>query len=111
MNQLDQSSQSNAASSEEIASTAEEISSQSNQMQSLVIDLSNIVTGSAPQSEPTPTKHRHDSSARMAAPKSNSKVIKFQPARIAAKSKSPAADMIPFDSDEPRSKVGTTDGF
>lgn len=111
MNQLDQSSQSNAASSEEIASTAEEISSQSNQMQMLVGDLSSIVTGSGiPRNEPTPTTSRPHEGTKRAAPKASAKVIKFKPAPHAvSKSKNSASDMIPFD-DEPR-KVGSTDGF
>jgi methyl-accepting chemotaxis protein len=117
MNQLDQSSQSNAASSEEIASTAEEISSQSNQMQMLVGDLSSIVTGSGiPRGEtaPTTSRHREEQPARgklKASGGGNAKVIKFKPAAHAvSKSKNSASDMIPFD-DEPRSKVGNTDGF
>jgi methyl-accepting chemotaxis protein len=112
MNQLDQSSQSNAASSEEIASTAEEISSQSNQMQMLVGDLNSIVTGSGiPRSEEEApaSRHREEPVVR-AQPKANAKVIKFKPGpKSVSKSKSPAADLIPFD-DEPR-KVGSTDGF
>jgi methyl-accepting chemotaxis protein len=52
MNNLDQSSQSNAASSEEIASTAEEIAAQAKQMQNAVILLNAIVLGGkAPASD------------------------------------------------------------
>ncbi|MBS1971472.1 MAG: MCP four helix bundle domain-containing protein [Bdellovibrionales bacterium] len=45
MNNLDQSSQSNAASSEEIAGTAEEIAAQAKQMQNAVLLLNTIVLG------------------------------------------------------------------
>jgi methyl-accepting chemotaxis protein len=45
MTDLDQSVQSNAASSEEIASTAEEIKNQSHLMNQVTIDLKNIVKG------------------------------------------------------------------
>lgn len=120
MNQLDQSSQSNAASSEEIASTAEEIASQSSQMQNLVGTLNKVVTGAEEMSsehplqaeavkEPAPTAK---SSAKKSSPvsaKPAAKVIKFQaPPKKEAPKKS--AEMIPFDEDETR-KVGTTDGF
>lgn len=112
MNQLDQSSQSNAASSEEIASTAEEISSQSNQMQMLVGDLSAIVTGSSEViTEPTPKMSRHREQPKTTKATSPAKVIKFKPSPKATATTNPAAELIPFDSDEPRSKVGTTDGF
>ncbi|KHD88966.1 MAG: chemotaxis protein [Bdellovibrio sp. ArHS] len=110
MNQLDQGSQSNAASSEEIASTAEEISSQSNQMQLLVKDLNGYVTGQSESPEPS-TKDK--SPRKRAEPKAQtvSKVIKFTPPEKVTKP-TEAAAVIPFDSeDEPRAKVGTTDGF
>lgn len=114
MNQLDQSSQSNAASSEEIASTAEEIASQSNQMQMMVGDLNAFVTGSsttaAKESAPPATKSKK--APALAKPKDKepkAKVIEFKPP---SKTQAPSAasDVIPFD-DEPRAKVGTTDGF
>lgn len=110
MNQLDQGSQSNAASSEEIASTAEEISSQSNQMQLLVKDLNGYVTG---QTEVTGTpESKAESKKQKPAPQATgSKVIKFKPPQKTAKP-TEAAEVIPFDNeDEPRAKVGTTDGF
>lgn len=55
MNNLDQSSQSNAASSEEIAGTAEEISAQAKQMQNAVVSLNEIILGSS-SSKSTTTK-------------------------------------------------------
>ncbi|MFS4458939.1 methyl-accepting chemotaxis protein [Bdellovibrio sp. HCB2-146] len=114
MNQLDQSSQSNAASSEEIASTAEEIASQSNQMQMMVGDLNAFVTGSsttaAKESAPSATKNKK--APALAKPKDKepkAKVIEFKPPSR-TQAPSAASDVIPFD-DEPRAKVGTTDGF
>lgn len=53
MNNLDQSAQSNAASSEEIAGTAEEISAQAKQMKAAVVLLNSIVLGTQPQNENT----------------------------------------------------------
>lgn len=115
MNQLDASSQSNAASSEEIASTAEEISSQSNQMQILVKDLSHIVIGSefvaadtsVKKSEPSPVKKEKAPAKVIEMPKAQSRP---RPS-IKASKENEAAQAIPFDEDEPRAKVGTTDGF
>ncbi|WP_374027938.1 methyl-accepting chemotaxis protein [Bdellovibrio bacteriovorus] len=112
MNQLDQSSQSNAASSEEIAATSEEISSQSEQMQIMVRELSNFVTGS------TEVEAKAEAPARMPSAKpakkpevKSAKVMKFTPPPKKA-APAPAAAVIPFDTDEdPRAKVGTTDGF
>ncbi|MBO9667368.1 MAG: MCP four helix bundle domain-containing protein [Bdellovibrio sp.] len=118
MNQLDEGTQANAASSEEIAASSEEISAQADQMKRLVENLNVVILGSdsAPQAE------RHFEKA--SAPKSN--VVEFKPQSTAksapqsakAVGKKPhggaassASEMIPFDDDGPRGKVGTTDGF
>lgn len=106
MNQLDQGSQANAASSEEVAASAEEISAQAKQMRSMVQGLNAVILGTgeeAPKYE--------------ASPKAPSKVVPFKkketasktPASVGKKPHSSAA-VIPFDDDGPR-KVGTTDGF
>lgn len=63
MNQLDQSAQSNAGSSEEIAATADELTSQAIQMQKIVEGLADLVLGSdghTANQEPTgrPAPHR-----------------------------------------------------
>jgi Methyl-accepting chemotaxis protein len=116
MNQLDQSSQSNAASSEEIAATSEEIASQSSQMQGMVHDLNSFVTG---QSEIKVSEHRDEELvAKKASPgkkatagKSTAKVIKMAAPVAKKPAVSQAAEMIPFDDEGPRGKVGTTDGF
>ncbi|WP_374034865.1 methyl-accepting chemotaxis protein [Bdellovibrio bacteriovorus] len=114
MNQLDQSSQSNAASSEEIAATSEEISSQSEQMQIMVRELNSFVTGTAAVEAPveTPASSRVSSVKASKKPEAKSaKVMKFTPPPKKT-APSPAAAVIPFDTDEdPRAKVGTTDGF
>jgi methyl-accepting chemotaxis protein len=115
MNQLDASSQSNAASSEEIASTAEEISSQSNQMQILVKDLSQIVMGS--DAAPVDISAKKSVPSQVGKEKTSAKVITMPKAQVKprpsvkAPKENGAAQAIPFDEDEPRAKVGTTDGF
>lgn len=115
MNQLDASSQSNAASSEEIASTAEEISSQSNQMQILVKDLSQIVMGS--DATPVDISAKKSVPSQVGKEKTSAKVITMPKAQVKprpsvkAPKENEAAQAIPFDEDEPRAKVGTTDGF
>ncbi|WP_374032855.1 methyl-accepting chemotaxis protein [Bdellovibrio bacteriovorus] len=111
MNQLDQGSQANAASSEEIAASSEEISAQAQQMQTMVVSLNEVIQGAA-KHEPAPA------AAAPARPSADKKVIPF--AKKATKSatptprvekKSQGSSVIPFDDDEPRGKVGTTDGF
>ncbi len=118
MNQLDAGVQGNAASSEEIAASSEEISAQADLMRQLVANLNEVVTGdSEVHSEHTP---------KAAAPKKGTpeaKVVQFKtkpvPATKTASASVPkkahgggaAADVIPFDEDGPRGKVGTTDGF
>ncbi|QDK37690.1 methyl-accepting chemotaxis protein [Bdellovibrio sp. NC01] len=109
MNLLDESTQSNAASSEEIAASSEEISAQARQLQNLTVSLNEIVIGlpqeSTPQSEPSLKK---SPTAPMA------KVLPLQSKKVAPRvEKKPhsAAATIPFDEDERAGKVGTTDGF
>ncbi|QDK37591.1 methyl-accepting chemotaxis protein [Bdellovibrio sp. NC01] len=113
MNQLDQSSQSNAASAEEIAATTGEINSLAHTSQSLTVELNVAVIGvdlskTAAHHEPVPVK---------AAPKAANKVVPFKATAkttsVAAKApKNSAKEMIPFDDDgDPRSKIGTAEGF
>ncbi|QDK37575.1 methyl-accepting chemotaxis protein [Bdellovibrio sp. NC01] len=119
MNQLDQSSQTNAASSEEIASTAEEIASQSTQMQNLVVNLNGYVAGektpeaTVSEVKPAPAakwsaKPSAKGQPQPTAKKAANKVLKFTPPAKKTVASS-SAEMIPFDDDE--RKVGTTDGF
>ncbi|UXR63649.1 methyl-accepting chemotaxis protein [Bdellovibrio bacteriovorus] len=122
MNQLDQGSQANAASSEEIAASSEEISAQAKQMQTMVINLNEVVAGvhidkAAPTSSAPAAKATKApvtaSTSKSASPK---KVIPFpkQPVKAATpkvEKKPQSSSIIPFDEDEGRGKVGTTDGF
>jgi methyl-accepting chemotaxis protein len=103
MNQLDQGSQANAASAEEVAASSEEIDAQAHQMKRMVSDLNFVIlgTGEAPASIAPAVKKQ---------PKTEN-VVAFKPAKKAKSSPSHAAsNVIPFDDDGPR-KVGTTDGF
>ncbi|WP_413557055.1 methyl-accepting chemotaxis protein [Bdellovibrio sp. HCB209] len=129
MNQLDQSSQSNAASSEEIASTSEEIASQAGQMNKLIVELSDNVLGKTKSEESVVHEEQkaHAPVAKKSATKapvkssSSSNVVKFKtqpksaPAATAPKvlkKTGTSSDIIPFDDDEGDDrKVGTTDGF
>lgn len=118
MNQLDAGVQGNAASSEEIAASSEEISAQADLMSRLVADLNRVVTGDSEVREERSTEG-------VSAPKrvSGANVVQLKtktaPAIKPAKASVPkkaqsggaAADVIPFDDDGPRGKVGTTDGF
>lgn len=122
MNQLDQATQSNAASAEEIAASAEEILQQSQTMQGKVQELNTVILG---LSEMPATKTK---AAVVPVVKSEPKkekpgnVVKFEVKKYPPKApaKTAAAEVIPFDEDETaefaignsrRGKVGTTDGF
>ena len=113
MNQLDQSSQSNAASAEEIAATSAEINGLAHRSQELTVDLNMAVIGAVEL--PTKKTEEHQpvakASAKKASPKPAAKVIpmrKTVPSKVSVARTS--AEAIPFDEDE-RAKVGTTDGF
>lgn len=126
MNQLDQGSQSNAASAEEVAASSEEISAQAQQMRNMVAELNQVIIGgpglsappateAAPMAPTTPVKAVPPKGEVSAAPQTRNVVpISSSPKKPASKAPSPkphsAANTIPFDEDEPR-KVGTTDGF
>lgn len=116
MNQLDEGTQANAASSEEIAASSEEISAQADQMKKLVETLNHVVIGTTVTEESTArTISRFD--LKPATP--TAKVIKFETKvassskfSVAKKTQNSAAETIPFDDDDDgRGKVGTTDGF
>lgn len=123
MNQLDQGSQANAASSEEVASSAEEINAQALQMKKMVQDLSGIILGvenQAPtpatvkkETKPSPVKEnviplkpKDPTPSKATAP-----VAKAPKTAKAEKKPHSSAEIIPFDDDESPRKVGTTDGF
>lgn len=107
MNHLDQSSQSNAASAEEIAATSEEINNLAFTSQKLTSELSEVINGK--------TDHAHVSATPQPTPakKEKTNVIPLKAKAVKAPAKSAAKQTIPFDDDEAesRSKVGTTDGF
>lgn len=118
MNQLDQASQSNAASAEEISATSGEISTLAVDTQNMTIELSEVIHGKnadvtapvAKDSGPKASKHKapkyKDASTKESA-KPVAKVIPMKKPAAASK----ATDVIPFDEDDDRAKVGTTDGF
>ncbi|KYG64986.1 chemotaxis protein [Bdellovibrio bacteriovorus] len=113
MNQLDQASQSNAASAEEIAATSGEISNLATTAQDLTVELNLVIHGG--HQEHAPTKAPKPESPASAKPKAKTNVVNFTPkAKHSPAPKSftgeTSKDLIPFDEDD-RSKVGTTDGF
>lgn len=121
MNQLDQSSQSNAASAEEIAATSGEINNLAETSLSMTVDLNYVVLGShdeshPPVEEPARAEHKPVVSAKPVAKKpapekSSAKVLPMKSKPQPAFEKRSAKDTIPFDEDEPQRKVGTTDEF
>lgn len=113
MNQLDQGSQANAASSEEIAASSEEINAQAQQMQNMVVSLNQVILGGH-------TTHSSTPQTTAKVPSAGKKVIPFPQKKVAAKAtatprhvekKSQSSSVIPFDDEDDRRKVGTTDGF
>ncbi|WP_413577880.1 methyl-accepting chemotaxis protein [Bdellovibrio sp. HCB290] len=124
MNQLDQSAQSNAASAEEIAATTSEINRLAQTSQELTDELDSVVTGNTQASIATEVVAETSESVKSVKVAKNStksppkqvvseskhaaKVIPMKKASV--KSASTAEEMIPFD-DEPRAKIGNTDGF
>ncbi|WP_413581128.1 methyl-accepting chemotaxis protein [Bdellovibrio sp. HCB288] len=113
MNQLDQSSQSNAASAEEIAATSGEINNLATTTQTLTVELTQVIYGS---SDVVPMQTVETEKPKKAAHKAAApKVLQFKKAPVkatpakAAKAET-SEDLIPFDDDGDR-KVGTTNGF
>ncbi|MNY55895.1 hypothetical protein D3C86_1919080 [compost metagenome] len=106
MNQLDQSAQANAASSEEIAASAEEISAQTFQMKKLVDDLNFLIlgNGTAPTKTPAPKETKSAQVLQMRKPAQKTSPVGKKP-------QSKASTTIPFDDDRSFDKVGSTDGF
>ncbi len=121
MNQLDQASQSNAASAEEIAATSGEINNLAVTAHDLTLELNSVVLGTSSSASTKSFSEKKDSRCRektchinfflFAAKKGKSNVVKLQPKSSPKIEKSnKASQVIPFDDDE-RAKVGTTDGF
>ncbi|KYG63077.1 chemotaxis protein [Bdellovibrio bacteriovorus] len=109
MNQLDQSSQSNAASAEEIAATGTEINGLAQTSLKLTMDLNKVIYGNqgAPHTESAPatTSVPPKTTEKMPVASREAKVIPLNSAPAAVAN---AKDAIPFDEDF---KLGTTDGF
>jgi methyl-accepting chemotaxis protein len=119
MNQLDQASQSNAASAEEIAATSGEINNLAVTTQSLTVELNQVIHGYNKEmaAHAAPPSAKATAGKPADAPKFSSKKNNVVPfVSKASAPKAPAAkasgsqDVIPFDDDD-RAKVGTTDGF
>lgn len=111
MNQLDQASQSNAASAEEIAATSSEINNLAVTAQNLTVELNAVVLGNTQAPAPSSLeKSPASKKPTLAAPKKNNVVMMRPKSKAAEFAKNSASDVIPFD-DEPRSKVGNTEGF
>lgn len=122
MNQLDQGSQANAASSEEVAASTEEIGSQAQQMKKMVSSLNTeiagnvFVTAASPAVSVTPPPSfdaKPDKKSKNVVPFKKKEVLsKDKPVAVVdKKSHNSAATVIPFDDDDTSRKVGTTDGF
>ncbi|NUN05723.1 MAG: chemotaxis protein [Bdellovibrio sp.] len=117
MNQLDQASQSNAASAEEIAATSGEINNLAATSQNLTVELSEVILGVKLQEEtlektPTRALRKNSQPAKSPALAAKNNVVTLPPKKMApAPEKATASDVIPFDDEDDRAKVGTTDGF
>ncbi|HEY1078789.1 MAG TPA: methyl-accepting chemotaxis protein, partial [Bdellovibrio sp.] len=117
MNQLDQASQSNAASAEEIAATSGEINNLAVTSQNLTVELSEVILGikmqeEAPEKAPATVARKAPQMSKPPASPVKNNVVKLQPKKSApAQEKATASDVIPFDDEDGRAKVGTTDGF
>lgn len=113
MNQLDQSSQGNAASAEEIAATTVEINGLAQSTQDLLGSLQGVIFGDSQSSDTDTESFQPKAVATVPAKKAaslrhNNKVLKFKTPAKATR----AEATIPFDEDqEIRAKVGTTEGF
>lgn len=116
MNQLDQSSQSNAASAEEIAATSGEINSLAETSSQLAVDLNVTVIGvasqekkHAPSEKPSP---RVTKSPALKVNKSKNVIPLKKAAAKPVEASRSAKETIPFDDDaDPRSKIGSAEGF
>jgi methyl-accepting chemotaxis protein len=110
MAQLDQVTQTNAASAEEVASSSEEMSNQGIALQSLVEELNSIVYGDTRRLAAMPTAPpSHGSGGPM-----GGNVIPLRGVDLYASNPNPLApkaeQVIPFDRDE-NTKLGSTSGF
>ncbi|UYL09231.1 methyl-accepting chemotaxis protein [Bdellovibrio sp. SKB1291214] len=119
MNQLDQSSQSNAASAEEIAATSGEIGNLAHVTDTLTAELTEVVIGKgAVPTETESVKHEKPKTSKKVSQQKSAKVIEMKkpaaakspaPSKTMKSAPSSSAELIPFDEDD--RKIGTTDGF
>lgn len=116
MNQLDQSTQSNAALAQQTSNASEELATESTVLQDQVQALSAIIGGGVVQFEAVENRSM-DSRGSRAGQVIPFAVKKPGPSRpssnaVSRASATPkASDAIPFDDDEPTSKVGDFNGF
>jgi hypothetical protein len=123
MNEIDQATQRNAAASEEVASSSEEMNAQATTLQSMVHDLSDVITGSRagdtmPPPSPVPAtaaRHRRTGNVmELKRPPVRPASRTAAPAQTAMKAKSHAESVIPFGDegdDEPPARISSTAGF
>lgn len=113
MNQLDQSSQSNAASAEQIAATTGDINSLTEHTQSLLKHLGEVIFGvSSAETTKAEETIRTDAEQPKKEIQKNKTFKKSNVIEFKASTKPKiAAAIIPFDEEDGRRKVGTTDGF
>lgn len=114
MNQLDQGSQSNAASSEEVAASADEINAQTLHMKKLVDNLNKVILGHSKASHTDGSSLITESKKASPFQQRPSK-SRTAPVAVLKPRKSPdklASDTIPFDEEiDTFRKVGSTEGF
>lgn len=123
MNQLDQVTQSNAASAEEAAASAEALSEQALLLDGMVHELRTVIEGAKKASDEKDVAKPTEKADSGSNKSGSARVVPMRPTAAAAKKVAPkpvgqrqqaarASDVIPFDDEtvEP-GKVGTTDGF
>lgn len=102
MGQLDQVTQTNAATSEEAASAAEELSSQASSLKTQVLTLVAVINGTTPPNENTVIKHNTSTKPPMSKSGPSAKVMPF---KTPAKKAAPAAKVSHTKHEIPAKKV------
>jgi hypothetical protein len=113
MNELDQSTQSNAATSEEVAASADEMNTQARNLQDLVAAFNQIIHGQSNTARPAAVSPPGGSGyggrpAKASAPKPLV-IVKNKPRKVAAKQR--AEDILPLEDGIPEGKLGDISGF
>lgn len=116
MNDLDQSTQRNAASAEEVAASSVQLASQAERLQNGVVNLIKLVDGHARVHHSVKSREVHDVKKSVQAsgkpgssPRKSLSLVRASTVPEGVKKPRPE-DVIPLD-DEPRSNVKTTAGF